>query len=74
MNTNLSFASFDRWVSGVIVNDVLAPAELPQPERRARAFGAEPGRADPIPQPGIVPARTIFSLLKCNWEPEQLIP
>jgi len=44
----------------ILHRGVHSPADLPQPERPARSFGAEPGRADPLPQLGRVLANRIF--------------
>ena len=50
---------FPHKPASVIERRVHSPADLAQPERPARAFGAEPGRADPFPQFGRVVARKL---------------
>ena len=42
---------------GILQRRIHSPADLPQPERPARAFGAEPGGADPLPSIGRVVGR-----------------
>lgn len=52
MGSDFPAEEFPHEPPRIFERRVLSPADLPQPERPARAFGAEPGRADPLPQRG----------------------
>jgi len=56
---SLPAEDFPHQPPRIFKGGVHSPAELLQPERRARAFGAEPGRVDPLPQLGRVVGREL---------------